>query len=499
MSQNGELKDGWLKQAAEDSAAAQDRGGKGMRQNWRSWPLVVVGIAYLGNLALHGVLGSFSRFIADDYCSAGIAHRFGVVRAVWYWYLNWTGRFSASALDAIFGLLGPPVTPFVASLVIILWTAVVAGSLVFLSAEKLHQALPASLLLASALICTTLVLSPNVAQSLYWGQGMRSIVPPLILSAVYLDMLILYSRRRAGGARMRLLLVAGSLLAFFMGGLNETFTTLELSGIVLALLLVMATGSRQARKSIGGFLLGGAVGAGAAMLAVIGAPGNAFRQAYYPPPPGVAGVVTIALSNFWLYLGWLVASPVRWMAILAAAAVSGYVGLRRPAKWIPRWQAPLAFAVGLGFMYVSFLPAAYGLSDSPPERTLMIPSFMLAVAVMLAAFTTARRSAQRRGITFQRRLEAAVLVLAVGAVVASTGWSDLRLLAKQPEFARYAAHWDTTNAQILDARSAGKTEVWIRSMDNWAGLNEPNDNPKYWVNVCYEEYYGIRVLADGQP
>jgi hypothetical protein len=467
------------------------------RQSW--WPLAVVLIPYLGNLALHGLLGSYSRFIADDYCSAGIAERFGILRAVWYWYLNWTGRYSASALDATFGLLGPPVTPFVAPLVIILWTGVIACSLVICSAEEPRRALPGSALLASALVCTTLALSPNVAQSLYWGQGMRSIVSPLILSAVYVAMLMWYSRRTSTMPRMKLLLAFSPLLAFFIGGLNETFTAVELSALTLALLLTILTGRLQAREASVRFLAGGVLGAAAALFVVVSAPGNAFRQAYYPPPPGVAGILTIALSNFGAYLGWLAGNPERWLAIVAAAAVAEYVGMMRPRKSGPLWHGPLSLMIGLGFSYLCFLPAAYGLSDAPPERTLMIPSFILAIAVMLAAFTVGRQIAWRGGGALPPGLETAVLVLALVTAAGWTAWSDLRLLAAQPTFARYAAHWDTTNAQVLDALAAGDNEVWIQSMANWAGLNEPNDNPKYWVNVCYEEYYGIRVLAEGQP
>jgi hypothetical protein len=413
--------------------------------------------------------------------------------------LNWTGRYAASALDAIFGLLGPPVTPFVAPLVIILWTAVTAGSLVIYSGETPRRALPASVLLASALIVSTLELSPNVAQSLYWGQGMRSIVSPLILSAVYLGGLMGYSRRSSSAAHLKLLLAGSPLLTFFMGGLNETFTALELSALIFSVLLVAATGPRQRRRSIERFLLAGALGAAAALLAVISAPGNVFRQAYYPPPAGLARILGIALSNFGAYLGWLAANPERWLTIIGAAAVAGYVGLRRPAERVPSLQEPLTLAIGLGFAYLCFLPAAYGLSDTPPDRTLMFPSFILAVTTMLATFTAGRRIAQHGDGTLQPRWETAALALALLTAVPSSAWSSLHLFASQPAYARYAAHWDGTNAQILNARAEGENEVWIQSIANWAGLNEPNDNPKYWVNVCYEEYYGIRVLAEGPP
>jgi len=32
-------------------------------------------------------------------------------------------------------------------------------------------------------------------------------------------------------------------------------------------------------------------------------------------------------------------------------------------------------------------------------------------------------------------------------------------------------------------------------MANWAALNEPNDNPKFWVNQCLSDYYGIDVFG----
>jgi hypothetical protein len=95
-----------------------------MLRRWRLLGLSLLSLAFLSTLAVHAYLGTYSRFIADDYCSAGMAKRFGVLRAVWYWYLNWTGRYSASALDAVFGLLGPAVTPFVPAAVLFAWLVV---------------------------------------------------------------------------------------------------------------------------------------------------------------------------------------------------------------------------------------------------------------------------------------------------------------------------------------------------------------------------------------
>ena len=143
--------------------------------------------ASLLGLSTHAYLGSFSRFIADDYCSAAEEIKLGIFRSAWYWYITWNGRYSANLLDAIFGKLGSNFSPVVTSLVLITWFSITgAATFVFLPMRVNGKRYLASVTIGSTLLFLTLTLTPNVQQSLYWGQGMRSIVPPLILGAIYL-------------------------------------------------------------------------------------------------------------------------------------------------------------------------------------------------------------------------------------------------------------------------------------------------------------------------
>src|SRR5512142_1126962 len=87
------------------------------------WAAGLAAFASMAVLLMHGYLGSYSRFMADDYCSAAESLRLGILRAAWFWYRTWTGRYSANVLDAIFGALGPGVTPVVTALVLALWLA----------------------------------------------------------------------------------------------------------------------------------------------------------------------------------------------------------------------------------------------------------------------------------------------------------------------------------------------------------------------------------------
>ena len=73
-------------------------------------PLATAGL-FCAPLVIHIYLGSYSRFIADDFCSSAIARSQGIFRGTFYWYINWNGRFSANFLDSLFGYLGPAATP----------------------------------------------------------------------------------------------------------------------------------------------------------------------------------------------------------------------------------------------------------------------------------------------------------------------------------------------------------------------------------------------------
>lgn len=237
-----------------------------MPRRWRLLGPLFVVLALLTTLALHAYLGTYSRFIADDYCSAGMAKRFGVLRAVWYWYLNWTGRYSASTLDAVFGLLGPAVTPFVPAIILLAWVGVLTWTAALLSSTQARLTRSGCFGLAISVVFLTLILSPNVPQSLYWGQGMRSIVPPLLLSALYADLLLLFDRGRWRASQHALWLVLGFLLAFAIGGLDETFTALELSSLVFALLLALILRQATSHRHAAAFLVAGVFGAVLAFL-----------------------------------------------------------------------------------------------------------------------------------------------------------------------------------------------------------------------------------------
>ena len=145
---------------------------------------------YCAPLIVHIIIGFYSKFYADDYCSAAKAQLLGVLKAAHYWYMNWTGRFSANLFDAIMGKLGPITSPYSTLFIMLIWIGILISVIFFIIDRERgkHEVLFISLLLSLIIIYTTLEVTPTVTQSLYWGQGMHSVVPPLILGTLLLGM-----------------------------------------------------------------------------------------------------------------------------------------------------------------------------------------------------------------------------------------------------------------------------------------------------------------------
>lgn len=455
----------------------------------------ITGISILIALAAHGYLGTYSRYLADDFCSAGMARRLGVLRAVWYWYLNWTGRYAASGLDAVFGLIGPTITPLVTALVLLLWLAILAlTSHALLERQGGRRRLEAALI-AAAILYVTLTLSPNVPQSLYWGQGMRSIVPPLILTTLLVYWLIrtLGSGSPGQGALLRLLGIFA--LALLIGGFNETIAALQFGGLAFAWLLSRILPNWRIRRGWTGALLAGTLGAAVAVTIVALSPGNEIRQAFYPPPAALPQLLQMAWVNFCSFLGSLAREPQQILAILGSVALLAVIGLRSQQGPQNLTTPAMVLAAGAGLAFAAFIPAAYGLSDAPPERTLLVPAHLLTITLALEGFFLGCFLRQR-GIATRMSLETTILLLMASVlIVSATLLTAGEILSNRASYLQYAKHWDAVDSQIVMSRERGENTVWIQPIRNWAGLNEPNDNPKFWLNRCLRDYYGIEVLG----
>ena len=447
----------------------------------------------LTGLASFAYLGSFTRMIADDFCSAAFANRLGLLRSVWYWYLNWSGRYTAFAADwLVFGPgLGPYRLHYFVPLSLVLWLIFTASAL-YLYLRKNHElAFLHSLALACIFIFVVLLLTPDIPQSLFWWNGMRTYALSLVLFSFYIFLYQL--NRQYFKLNPPVTYVLGFILFFLSGGISETMAVAQTVFILFMISLHFLKLVDRPRTELY-FLFFSLAGLIASMVVLILAPGNTVRRELLPPPPDILTLASISIQAYLSFLVGLFQKPA--MLIGMAGAILSAIWIGGQYKFLSPVRAGLIPAYLLGGILISlacFPPGVYGYSESPPPRVMIIPIFFLMAGVLGASFLSGIQLAERVGAqrTSSALLTAAVLLTGYAAL--STAWS---LVQQRHIYTDFARRWDQVDAQILQARADNLDTVTIPAMNVWTGGGgDPTDNPRFWVNQCYSLYYGLTVLG----
>jgi hypothetical protein len=133
------------------------------RRRWILLAALLAGAALIP-LAAHAYLGSYGRYIADDFCTASTLRRFGFLESQAYWYQTWSGRYAYTFVVSLTQAAGPSLTPWLPSLALLAWM----GAVLYAARQILGGRFPplAGLALAALAVFTTLQGSPSVYQSL---------------------------------------------------------------------------------------------------------------------------------------------------------------------------------------------------------------------------------------------------------------------------------------------------------------------------------------------
>ena len=457
-------------------------------------------------LVIHIYLGSYSRFIADDFCSSAVARSQGIFRGSLYWYINWNGRFSANFLDSLFGYLGPAATPFATGLVVTAWFIVLAIAVgqTLPSVEKREAQRLASWIIAAMVLFATLHVIPLVGQSLYWGQGMRSVVPPLILGTAYIA-LIAKRGKSTDRAGLFWLIMAG-LLTFIAVGFAETYFAVQTAAIVFALVIptVFKRYAPANRRNYFLLLIAGLVGSLAGGLLMFVAPGNKFRQSAFPPPPALPELLSISLRGLREFFELVVLAPGKW-PIWVGLIICGFIfglqvfqpreGSGRRDVWTLVWLPVVAFVL----LLACWVPMAWGTSLTLAYRTFIIPAYVLVCLLTCWAYIAGRvcRSAY---VSFTHRIPVVatalplIVLLAFGILAANISREMWQLRSL---FTGYARRWDEREQMIQRAKSQGLPYAVVLRQHNWGALEEIAVDPKItWLTKCVRDYYGINVIPE---
>ena len=481
----------------------------------RAW-LAIAAIVLAIPLAVHAYAGLFSRYMGDDYCSAILFRREGLLGAQRYYYDHMNAVPTTIVLMALTDWSGPAL-PWLAAAVLTAWVACLAWAIAPVT-RWIAAPAPRLLALAVALavVFGTTEDAPNIVQSLYLRIPTFGGTLPLAAFAA-LTGFCLRSAERGLGGHARLAGVA--LAAFAIGGASAVYSAVQTTAIAMAGLALLAW-ERTPRRAVAARLAAAAlIGSIAALAVIAAAPGNAVRQSHFPAPPPWPDVmrqtIDYTLAMFARPLFSLHGPIERWLpgahdpaaadllsmrtsrlvvlvvagAGAAAAWIAGPSALRRETVarllvWTPVTAALLvaaAMAVGV-----------YGIAAPPPDRALIVPTFTIDVCLPISSFAaTSYLLARHPRIGSSRVARRTAATAFIGLIAVAAAVSTARTFSRAATMRDWAAAWSDVDRSLRGAAARGARNATVRAIPLPGGLEWLNRSADHWVNLCVAEYYRL--------
>ena len=460
------------------------------------WKAISLLLPTTGMLALYAYIATFSRLTGDDYCLLYFADRFGLLRSIWYWYLNFEGIFSGVFTDYFLVYFGEKWMGVVLPAILLVLVGNASFSFGVLLEHKYHslQKTLAALALGIALVVAVFVWSPYIQQSYYWWAGTRKYVMPLIFISLYPGLYLRFIRKDWSRRGTLLWYLVSFAFLFFTGGYSETLNP----GLFVAFLFVISlrlwlTGFDLKDKSFW-FLVSGFVGFLIAFAIMVLSPGNSVRQGFFAQPSGILTALQVATLS---YLEFLALIPKSWiLSSVFIGLVIGTVNIgvggqeKNPPKgWIVIFTLAATFVIP----WACFAPYAYVTGEPLVLRAMIDPAFLFTAFLMysmllLAKWLDARTQLGERAFSW---ISLTVLTVALLSVSLLQAGRDFYALSEAHR--EYAKEWESVQVEILRAVNDERESLIVPKRENWAGVLELNDNPKFYVNQCISGYYGIQI------
>jgi hypothetical protein len=445
------------------------------------------------------VVGLFSRYAADDYCTAGQLHVLGLVETQSRLYVGWSGRFAATLLVTLVELIGPLAVPFLPAAALVAWLAAATwavGSLAAASGWRL-AVLP-STVVATVLVVATLQTTADLPQVVYWQTGQVTYLAPLVLATAYVAWLAHVGS--SGAVRWPAAVGVSFALTLLAGGTSETFAAAQVTALALAVLISLLAGARLGRGRLQAMLLVGLLGALLALAIVAVSPGNNVRQETAARTPlSVALPQALEFTQGWLRLTFARPHAVVLLLLIGIpAAISA--ATERPTSGSSRWLTLVAGVVAITLVILAcMLPAFYALGSNPPGRAQVIPQYVLVCSLAALGWFLGAATASRLGPILRSPAPGWV---AVGALLVLLGLGPLpmaRDVLQQIAPARaYAAAWDQLDAEVRAERNHGVQDVTVRPLPPTGmvhNLDFVGPNRRDWFNECVARYYDLNTIA----
>jgi hypothetical protein len=465
---------------------------------------VLIFLALLSPLIAHAVVGTYTRYMADDYCTAYTVKALGLIKSQQSYYSNWSGRYSFTFFINLLELLGQGAAAYLPLITIVAWGMLTVWSVYQYSALFFPKvALPTALLTATLMVFAIVVQIPNFIQTLYWKTGIVTYIFPLLWMTLYAGWIGHLMRTSADLRISWLPVVLSGLLTFILGGFSEiTVVFLVVANILLV------TGSfwpsfNHHLKRLRPFLISGALGSLLALVVLVLSPGNVVRRSYMPPPPNMIELILVsarytAAFIYRQFSGHGFASLLSWIAPLVLAFKLSEPGSNSPSGTLStsRIISLMGATVLLGglMIFVGFIPPIYGTSVYPPDRALVAYQFWLTLTLMLLGYFSGLLLSKLK-IAHWKSFRPAFELLGAALIIWGSFVFTARALDVLPRMQDYASKWERREAQFQEALWQNNMNPVVIPLSHLGGLSALVEDPQDWLNACVANYHGFETIS----
>jgi len=445
------------------------------------------------------LLAWFSHPAADDFFYAVQARDLGFIEAQKFWYMNWTGRYFATALQSGFPLAmdmltAYPLVPLVMLGAFPVSLAILARTLNGYLREPFEGGALALGVLAFAALYVTQM--PSLVEGFYWWTGVATYELPMTL-AMLLAACLLSIRAGSSAWAIAARGAAAVVLALALAGSSETMlpplNLFLLAGSVLAL--------RQKHPSRWVWIAALAACV-AGSLAVAVAPGNALRAAQFPdrPPPAkrlalwVWGTIrhTLRFSIRPMLLGMTI------LGVPVAAQIVRRAGWTRP---VTGRHVRLAAASIFVVVAICCAPAYLSIGRGPPRRAMNL-AYLPFLAAWLATLVTAvawlcHRRGREPSLSARAKALGRIALVAGALVVGNLPRAVYDLVFLAPSFDRQVR---ARYAMLREKAEAGESAIALDRLTvrpRSLLVEDVGDDPSQLDPIA--RYFGLASLTVTEP
>lgn len=466
----------------------------------------VTGLIIASELFAIGVLlylGTFNRYLADDYCEMVIMKNKPLLPAVFNIYMDGifrgTYRFSKFLLIGVSELFGTHNVQFLPTIMILIWLAGMIWSISQLrKLGGIRWPVILDFLLAVSIVFFSAWQAPNRFQTFFWRSSMAAHFAPLVFMPLLSGFVLSQINSAKKPSHWVSLFVF--LVSFFVGGFSEPPTATMIVIMILLIPIAWRWDDDLKRRSAMGLLSYSLAGSLLAFFAMFFSPGNvshgktSFTELFVTFEQTIRYTFNFLDDTVWTLplpsLLSILTSFFVFFVFLIKSENQPLVPRRKRGIWIG-----LVFVLLIQFLLIaaSFAPSAYGQSY-PAERARFLGRLIMTMALLFGGALLGVLCASSRVLYSRRRGAFLLGALALFVLAFYPFRAGMSLLADVPDYRQWAFAWDLRETEIYRSIANGEKDLVVRWLPTKEGVKEIDGDTRHWVNQCAAEYYEVDTI-----